>query len=137
MCIATEPTEEIGHLLVQHCVTGDRGLEFLQFVGRRQIAIQQQEADFEIMRFSGQLIDRIAAVQQHTFFAINEGNRAVAACSRGKAGIVGEYASLRIEFPDVQNIGARRRRIDWQVIVVAIKAQRGGFGRFSHTYPFL
>ncbi|EAQ11308.1 hypothetical protein RB2654_04746 [Maritimibacter alkaliphilus HTCC2654] len=47
--------------------------------GGRQVAVEQQEADFEVMRFLGQLVDRVTPVQKLTLFAIDEGDRAFAA----------------------------------------------------------
>jgi hypothetical protein len=41
----------------------------------RQFAVEQQVADFHEARLFGQLADRIAAVQQHAFIAIDIGQR--------------------------------------------------------------
>jgi hypothetical protein len=52
MRIPAEAAEEVAHLLVDHGVMGDRGLELLQLIRVGQLAIKQQVADLEEMRFS-------------------------------------------------------------------------------------
>jgi hypothetical protein len=62
--VAAETLEEAVELGVQHGVPRDGGLELLALGRVRQFAVQQQVADFQEARLLGQLVDRIAAVQQ-------------------------------------------------------------------------
>ena len=73
---------------------------------RRQFAVEQQVGDFHEARLLGQLADRIAAVEQDAFVAVDIGQRAFAARGRGEAGIVGEHAGLAVELADVDDVGA-------------------------------
>ena len=74
MGVPAEPAEEILHLLVQHGMPGDREFERLQFFRLGQVAVKQKKTDFEVMRFLGQLVDRVAAVQEFALVAIDIGN---------------------------------------------------------------
>ena len=56
----------------------------------------------------GELVDRIAAVEQDALVAVDIGDRALAAGGRGEAGIVGEHAGLGVELADVDDVGADR-----------------------------
>mmetsp|Transcript_23598 Transcript_23598/g.41778 ORF Transcript_23598/g.41778 Transcript_23598/m.41778 type:complete len:470 (+) Transcript_23598:375-1784(+) len=130
--VTAEPTIEIDHLLVQHGVVGHEAFELFQLGRRGQRTIKQQIAYFEVVRFLGQLVDGIATVQQHPFAAIDECDRAVAACRRGKAGVVGEHTRLAIEFADVQNVWTGRGRMDWQVVTFVANRQFCVLGCISH-----
>ena len=101
--VATEAAEEVVHLLVHHGVARHTVLEQIEFLGRRQLAVQQQIADFEVMALVRQLFDRIAAIEQLTLVAVDIGDGAVAGCGRGEAGIVGEQTGFRIKTANVDN----------------------------------
>ena len=70
--------------------------------------MEQQVGDFHEARMLGQLVDRIAAVEQDALVAVDIGDRALAAGGRGEAGIVGEHAGLAVELADVDDVGADR-----------------------------
>ena len=71
----------------------------------RQFAVQQQIADFQEVGMLGQLVDRIAAIEQNALVAVDEGDVALAARGRGEAGIVGEDVRLAVELADVDDFG--------------------------------
>ena len=52
----------------------------------------------------GELADRIAAMEQHAFIAIDIGKCGFAARRRGEAGIVGENVGIAIQPPDVDHL---------------------------------
>jgi len=54
----------------------------------------------------GKLADRVSAVKQYAFFAINIGQRAFAAGGRLVAWIIGELARCTVKFADVDDIRA-------------------------------
>ncbi len=54
----------------------------------------------------GQLVDGVAAIEQHALFAVDEGDLAFAARGRGEARIVGEDVRLGIELADVDDVRA-------------------------------
>ena len=61
------------NLLIQHGVVGDIVGEFRFLLGRWQFTIEQEIADFRIIRIVGQFVDGIAAIEQNTFVAIDIG----------------------------------------------------------------
>src|SRR5256885_7263197 len=54
--------------------------------------------------------DRISAIEQDTFVAVDIGDFRLAAASRGIAGIVGEHPGLGVEFADIDYRGTDRDR---------------------------
>ena len=64
MGVAAEAVEEAPQLLVHHGVVGDVLAEFGELGAGRQLAFQQQVGDLDEVRLLGQLLDRVAAVQQ-------------------------------------------------------------------------
>ena len=106
MRVAPEAAEEAGQLLVHHRVMGDGVAEILHLRLGRQFAVQQQIADLQKVGMFGQLVDRIAAIQQDALVAVDEGDVAFAAGGRGEAGIVGEDVRLAVELADVDNVRA-------------------------------
>ena len=106
--VAPEAAEEIRHLLVQHGVVGDAALEVLELGGGRQLAVEQQVGDLEEVRLVGQLLDRVAAVEQLALVAVDIGDRALAGAGRGVAGVEGEDAAFGIEAADVDDVGPDR-----------------------------
>ena len=72
----------------------------------RQLAVEQQVADLEEVRLLGQLLDRIAAIEQHALVAVDVGDARRAVGGRGEARIVGEAAGVAVELADVDDVGA-------------------------------
>ena len=71
--------------------------------------MQEQITDLDEARFLGELLDRIAAVDQHTLLAVDERDLALAAARGSEARIVGKYAELAVQRRDVQNAGSEGR----------------------------
>ena len=127
MRIAAEAGEEPGHLLVHHGVARDGGAELLELALVRQLAVQQEVADLDEVRFRGQLLDGVAAVEQHALVAVDVGDARGAVGGRGEARIVGEAAGVAVEPADVDHVRADAARSHRQMrLLVAADRQRCG-----------
>ncbi len=71
MRVTTEAGEELRHLLVDHRVTGHAVIEIGLLGCCWQFTVKQQVAGFEEVAMFSKLINRIAAIQQHAFIAID------------------------------------------------------------------
>ena len=72
--VATEALEEVDDLLMHHGVVADQLGELVVFLVARQLSEQQQVAQLDVVGALGQLVDGVAAMQQHAFLAIDEGD---------------------------------------------------------------
>lgn len=115
MRIAAEAGEEAAHLLVHHGVVRDAVIEILLLHGGRQFAVKQQVADLEEVAMLGELLDRIAAMQQDTFVAVDVGDLRFTGCSRGETRIVGEGSRVLVEGTDIDDARADRAAFDSKV----------------------
>ncbi len=104
--VAAEALEEAVELLMHHGVVRDGVGELFQFLGVRQFAVQQQVADFQERRLLGQLLDGVAAIQQHALVAVDVGDLAFAGRGRGEAGVEGEDVGVAVELADVDHVRA-------------------------------
>ncbi len=131
MRIAAEAAEEGRELLVHHGVHGDVALELLLLGGGRQLAVQQEVGGLHEIAVLGQLLDRIAAVEQLALVAVDIGDLGLAAARGGKAGIEGEMAEIGVKPPDVHHLGAQRPRQQRQLDRLAggIVGDRTAFAR--------
>ncbi len=112
--IAAEAVEEILQLLVNHGVVLDGVVELGLLFCAGQFALEQQEAGLQEVGFLGQLIDRVAAVQEYTLVAVDVGDLGFTGRSGHKARVEGEYA-LGGQAAYVHNVGAHGPGIDWQL----------------------
>ena len=103
--VTTEAAIEGRKLLMQHGVPADRVDERFEFILLRKLAVQKQIGNFHEGRLLGELVDRVAAMEEDALFAVDIGDRALAAAGRGKAGIVGEHPRLGVELADVDDVG--------------------------------
>jgi hypothetical protein len=103
--VAPEPLVEARQLLVHHGVVRHRAHEFGLLPGVRQLAVQQQVAGLEEVAVLRELLDRVAAVQQHAGVAVDVGDRRVAARRRQEARVVGEHAGFPVQRADVHHVG--------------------------------
>ena len=139
MGITTEATQEEGHLLMHHGVHGDSAFELSVLLCIRKLAIQQQVTGLDEISMIGQLVDRVAAIQQNAFLAIDIGDVGLAACCRGETRIVGEVTALAIERRDVDDARAKRSAIDRKFVGLAVHRKgrvrnRAGLGsEFCHV----
>ena len=125
MGVAAESPEQKVHLFVDHRVICHPAFEILKFVRRRQFAVKQKIANLQKMRFLGQLVDRIAAMQQLALFAVDEGDRGIAGRRRSEARIIGKDIGLPIKLADVDHVRAAGRRQDRQVDFLSVEGQFG------------
>ncbi|MNT67775.1 hypothetical protein D3C72_2059430 [compost metagenome] len=98
----------------------------------RQFAVEQQIADFEEVALLGQLFDRIAAVQQHAFVAVDIGDLGFAGRRGRKARVVGERAGVLVQGADVDDVRADRAGLDGQVDRLFPEFQRSAFVRHAN-----
>ena len=112
--VVVEAAEEVLLRLVHHRVMRDLVLEIreLRLVG--QLAVDQQVGHLEEARLLGQLLDRVAAVEQDALVAVDEGDGAARARGRDEAGVVGEVAGVLVEPGDVDGGIAERTGDDRQ-----------------------
>jgi len=108
MGVAAEALKEPAHLLVDHGVMDHAVVEILLLRGGRQLAVKQQIAGLKEVAVLGQIFDRIAAVKQHAFIAVDIGDLRLAACRRREAGIVSEDARLAVQLAYVQHLRTDR-----------------------------
>ena len=100
------PGDEAPDPLVDHGVAPELRVERIPLRLRRQLAVQQQVADFQEVAALGELLDRVAAVEQHPFLPVDVGDGARTARRRGEAGVVGEAAQRRRQGADVDDRAA-------------------------------
>ena len=104
--VTPEPSEEARHLLVQHRVPRDGVAIGIHLLLRGQVAVEQQVASLEEVRLLGELVDRVAAIEQHALVAVDVSDARDAVRRRGEARVVGEAAGVAIELADVDDVGA-------------------------------
>ena len=104
MGVAAEALEEAAHLLVHHRVVGHAMVEVGLLRRGRQFAVEQQVAGLEEVAVLGELLDRVAAIEQDALVAVDIGDLGLAAAGRGEAGIVGEHPGLGVELADVDDV---------------------------------
>ena len=134
MRVATKTLEEARHLLVHHRVALDAVFEVRGVLRRRQLAVQQEVTGLEKGPVLGDLLDRVAAIEQHAGIAVDVGDGGFTARGGGKAGIVGEHAGLRVELRDVRHGGPHRPFLDGQVQGLAGNIERSA--RAAHERAF-
>src|ERR1700687_2319567 len=76
----------------------------------------------------GQLVDWIAAIEQHALIAIDEGDPGLAARRRGEARVIGEIAGLRVKRGDVDDVRAKSARADRELMATT-PGHQGRLGR--------
>jgi hypothetical protein len=74
--VVLEALHELLDVLVQHRMEGDLAVPRLLLRSGRQLAEQDQVGGFEEVAFLGQLLDRVAPVEQDPLVAVDIGNRA-------------------------------------------------------------
>ncbi len=104
--VAAEAVVEGAELLVDHRVMDHALLELDALRVGRQLAVEQEKGDLQEGRLLGQLLDRVAAVQQHALVAVDVGDLAVAGGGGAVAGVVGEHPEVAVQLADVGDLGA-------------------------------
>ena len=72
--VAPETTVKGKHLFIEHGVVGDDILETGLLNGVWQFAVEKQVAHLEEIAMLGEVLDRVAAMQQHPLLAVDEGD---------------------------------------------------------------
>ena len=80
MRVAPEALEEAAHLLMHHGVARDAVVEVGLLRRGRQFAVQQQVAGLQEVAVLGQLLDRVAAIEQDALVAVDVGDLGLAGC---------------------------------------------------------
>src|SRR5262249_4229391 len=75
----------------------------------------------------GQLFDRIPAIEQDSFIAVDVGDLGLAAAGRGVTGIVGEHPGLGVELADVDHCRTDRAVVDRKTGLLAAGDEFAGF----------
>ena len=131
--VAAEAVEEAPQLLMHHGVVGDALAEVLELGRGRQVAFQQQVGDLDEVGVLRQLLDRVAAVQQHAGIAVDIGDLAVAARGRAVAGVEGEDAEVTVELADIDHVRADGAGQHRQARAAVRPVQRDGDGRLCRS----
>ena len=88
---------------MQQGVVCNHMLKFVVLVLTGQMAVQEQIADFEVRALLGQLFNRVAAIHERPFIAINKGNGAFAGGGGEETRIISEHTQVGIETPDIDD----------------------------------
>ncbi len=106
--VVLEAVEESQQRFVDHRVVLDGVREFGELLGGRQLPVDQQVRHFQEVALLGQLLDRVAPVQQHTVVAIDESNFTFARRRGHEARVERKHAVFLGEIADAEHIGPER-----------------------------
>ena len=135
--VAAETLEEAVHLVVHHGVARDPVVE-IRLLGRAgQLAEQHQVGGLEEVAVLGELLDRVAAIEQHALVAVDISDLRLAGGGRGEARIEGELAGLGVELADIDHVGADRSGLDGQFDVFVAHDDGAGGSAHGIADPFL
>jgi hypothetical protein len=126
MRVAAEPLIEPLQLLVDHRVAGDVVLELLLLRRRGKLSEQQEVADLHEVAVLRQVLDAVAAVEQHALVAVDIGDGGLAARRGSEARIVRKVGRLRVELADVEDGRTHRAVDDRQIDASARPVVRDG-----------
>src|SRR5678815_3556528 len=105
----------------------DRRLVVLELAARRELAVDQEEADLHEIRLLGQDLDRNPTVVEDALFAVDEGDGALAGAGVRVARVEGDVARLRPELRDVDGALALAPDDDRELPRLVPDAQLGLF----------
>ncbi len=131
--IAPEPLVEARQLLVHHGVHGDGPVEPLLLRRVRELPVHEQVAHLQEVAMLGELLDGVAAVQQHARVAVDVGDLRAAARGREESRVVGELAGLAVEGADVDHVRADRARVHRQLQGLAVFVAQCGLAFGFHA----
>src|SRR5262249_42754414 len=115
-------------LLVDHCVAGHEIVKVVLLGGGRKFAIKQEGTGFEEIAVLGELLDRIAAIEQNALVAIDVGDLGLAACGRGETRVVGENVSLIVQLGNVDDVWPDGTFVHWKCVTFITQSQSAGLG---------
>ncbi len=123
MGVPAESAHELVDLLMHHGVVGHMVREVLVLLGGGQLAMEDQVGHLEEVALGGQVLDRVAPVQQDALVAVDEGDLGAAGGRGGEARVVGEHARLGVEPADVDDVGAQAAAEHRQLGVTVVPAR--------------
>src|SRR5467141_1770558 len=95
---------------------GDVVNELLFLLLGRQFAVEKEIGDFKEIALGGKLLDRVSAIEEDTFVAVDIGDARTTGGGSHEPGIVGEMTGLRVELADVDHVWpdrpAHHRKLD-------------------------
>ncbi len=140
MSVAPKSLKEPAHLLVNHRVMDHAIDEIGLLRGGRQFAVQEQVAGLEEIAVFGEVGDRVTAIEQDAFVAVDIGDLGLATGRRRETGVVGEDTRLGIELADVEHLRADRAVVHRKRIALVAELKRTsldiGAGLCVHDYTF-
>ena len=110
--VVMKAVEEPQQRFVDHGVTADAVRERLQLGGLGQVAVEKQIGHFHEAAVFGQLLDRVAAMQQHTGITVDIGDLAFGSRRDAKARVKREHAVIFVDRGDVDDVGADGAAVD-------------------------
>ena len=132
---AMEAGIEVLQPFVDHRVVRDRLHEQVILGLAWQVAIPQQVADFEVIALLSELLDRIAPVQERSFFAVDKCNVAPAGCRRHESRVEREQTGLLVQGADIDDGRAMRAALNRQFNALACRVIGQRHGIFRHSSP--
>src|SRR5207247_10212661 len=130
--VTRETVEESLQILVQQSVPLNLLGEIRELLGSRQLAVDQQIADFQEIRALSELLNGIPAIAQNPGITVDIANLGGAGSGVHKAGIEGNQAGVRRQFSEFDNrctfgcwkhielrLAARQRKPDGSRTVLA------------------
>jgi len=99
-----------------------------QFRRRRQLAVNQQVADFQEVAVLGQRFDRITAIPQDTRLAVQKCDRAARRTRVDVAFVERDQAGFSPQFGDVDGVLALGTHMDRQIDLPVTERQLGNLG---------
>ena len=108
MRVVLETVEEPQQRFVDHRVVLNRVRELRKLLARRQLTIDKEIRDLEEVALFRELLDRHAAMKEHAFVAVDEGDLALARRGRHEARIECEKSVLLGQVRNAQHVGPER-----------------------------
>ena len=134
MGVVLEALHELLDVLVDHRVERDLAHPRVQLRRRRQFAEDDQVGRLQVGAVFGQLVDRIAAVEQDALVPVDVGNPAAARGGVLERRVVGHQTEVLGRRPDLAEIdGADRAMLDRNLVLLA-RAVVGNGQRVSHRW---
>ena len=127
MRVTAEALEEPAHLFMDHRVAGHAIVKICLLRGGRQFAVEQEVTRLQEIPVLGELLNRIAAIEQDTLVAIDIGDLGLTAGRGGESRVIGEHPALAVKLRNVDDVGTDRAGINRHVPVIITDRQCAGF----------
>ena len=137
MRVAAETVEQAVHLVVDHRVMRDRVVEVRLLLRGRQLAVKEQVAGLEEVASLGELLDRVAAVEEHALVAVDIGDLGFAGRGGGEAWIEGKAVGLGVERADIDDRRTDGSIADLELEVLLADLKVCGVGHVGSSHRAL